>query len=144
MLKLSFDELPHYLFSDNRQFLPEERHIDRLCGEDVLLLVRKGVLRFHEDGVLAELHAGEYYIQRAGLYQQGLRPATRRIIFLCIFTVFLKKTADFLSEAPSTTNPCGHPASPETFGNRIPQTLNTKKIFMRFCPSSPNNSTTKR
>lgn len=75
MLKLSFDELPHYLFSDNRQFLPGERHIDRLCGEDVLLLVRKGVLRFHEDGVLVELHAGEYYIQRAGLYQQGLLPS---------------------------------------------------------------------
>ena len=79
------------IFSDNRQFLPEERHIDRLCGEDVLLLVRKGVLRFHEDGVLVELHAGEYYIQRAGLYQQGLLPSDAPNYFFVHFHGVFKK-----------------------------------------------------
>ena len=75
MLKLSFDELPHYIYSNNRQFFPGEYHMDRLFDEDVLILMRKGRLRFHEDGTLVKLNAGEYYIQRAGLYQQGLVPS---------------------------------------------------------------------
>lgn len=112
MLKLSFDELPHYLFSDNRQFLPGERHIDRLCGEDVLLLVRKGVLRFHEDGVLAGAARGRILYPTAGLYQQGLLPSDAPNYFFVHFTAFLKKTADFLSEAPSTTNPRGPSCKP--------------------------------
>ena len=66
---LSFDVLPHYVYSNRRQFLPDEHHLERVFHEDILILMRKGVLRFSEDGVPYELHPGEYYIQRKGLTQ---------------------------------------------------------------------------
>ena len=71
MLGLSFNELPHYIYSNNRQFLAHEHHMDRLFNEDVLILMQKGILRFSENGQPIELHANEYYLQRAGLYQTG-------------------------------------------------------------------------
>lgn len=43
----------------------------RICSQDVLVMVFDGVLRFRENGVLVEVHAGEYYIQRSGLKQEG-------------------------------------------------------------------------
>lgn len=68
-LGLTFDALPVYMYSNRRQFLPNESHMDRIFDEDVLIIMRKGILRFCEDGVPVELHPGEYYIQRAGLHQ---------------------------------------------------------------------------
>lgn len=69
---LDLDAYPEYDAGSFRTFLPGERHVTRVFGEDVLLLVLAGILRFHEDGVPVEVHPGRYYVQRAGLYQQGL------------------------------------------------------------------------
>lgn len=71
MIGLSFERLPHYIYSNSRQFLPGEHHIDRVFDKDVLIIMQKGILRFHEDGKPIELRAGEYYLQRAGLFQEG-------------------------------------------------------------------------
>ena len=60
-----------YKHSSLRFFAEHEWHIDRLCEDDVLLLVFDGILRFSEDGVMRELGAGEYYIQRRGGLQKG-------------------------------------------------------------------------
>lgn len=60
-----------YKHSSLRYFAEHEHHIDRLCEDDVLLLVFKGTLRFEEDGVACEIGAGEYYIQRRGGLQKG-------------------------------------------------------------------------
>jgi len=54
-----------------RYFNPGEHHCRRLSRDNVLLLVFDGVLRFSEDGVPYEIKAGEYYIQKEGLYQEG-------------------------------------------------------------------------
>ena len=54
-----------------RYFDPHEYHITRHCADDVLLLVYEGVLRFRENGIDREVSAGEYYIQKAGLLQEG-------------------------------------------------------------------------
>ena len=74
MLKLDFNKLPVYHHCGERQFFENEKHVNRYCEESVLILMRKGVLRFSEDGNEIELFPGEYYIQRAGLWQQGLKP----------------------------------------------------------------------
>lgn len=71
MIGLSFNKLPHYIYSNHRQFHAHEHHIDRLFNEDVLIIMRKGILRFTEENEPIELHANEYYIQRAGLQQTG-------------------------------------------------------------------------
>lgn len=71
MIGLSFEHLPHYIYSNNRQFLAGEHHITRLFDENVLIIMRKGILRFSENEQPIELRAGEYYLQRAGLLQQG-------------------------------------------------------------------------
>ncbi len=54
-----------------KRFLPGEHHITRSYKYSVLILMQQGVLRFYEAGQPVELHAGEYYIQRAGLLQEG-------------------------------------------------------------------------
>ena len=50
---LSSQTLPRFLFSHDRVFQPGEKHVTRICSEDVLLLVFSGVLRFVEDGTPA-------------------------------------------------------------------------------------------
>ncbi len=55
-----------------KYFTPEEYHVTRVYKYSVLILMLGGVLRFFEDGKLIEMHEGEYYIQRAGLLQEGL------------------------------------------------------------------------
>ena len=72
MLRLSLDKLPNYVFSSNRQFDKGEKHICRIYDMSVLILMRKGTLRFNEEGTPVELKKGEYYIQRANLYQEGV------------------------------------------------------------------------
>ena len=71
---LSMEKLPTFAFSSFRYFERRERHITRTCLKaDILLLVFEGTLRFTEDGVPVEVSAGEYYIQRKGLLQDGPR-----------------------------------------------------------------------
>lgn len=73
--ELSLNSLPRLFYANFRYFLKGEKHVTRCCGEDVLLMVFDGKLRFSENGVPVELTKGEYYIQRRGLYQQGLIPS---------------------------------------------------------------------
>lgn len=91
MEKLSFEKLPHYFFSANRQFEENECHMDRIYELSVLVLIRKGVLRFSENGVPVEVSAGEYYIQRAGMYQQGLVPSDCPNYYFIHFKGFYSK-----------------------------------------------------
>lgn len=56
-----------------RSFEYGEKHITRIFGKSVLILMLDGVLRFTEDEKDIELGAGEYYIQKQGLKQEGLR-----------------------------------------------------------------------
>ena len=71
MKYLSGDAIPQYKFSSYRFFEKGERHVERFCNDDVLLLVFKGTLRFSENGVAREVSGGEFYIQEKGLYQSG-------------------------------------------------------------------------
>lgn len=68
---LNMDLLPQYEMSSFRCFEKEERHVTRICREDVLVMVFDGVLRFYENGHLVEVSKGQYYIQRKGLLQEG-------------------------------------------------------------------------
>lgn len=68
---LSLDTLPTVTYSSFRYFEKQERHMTRVCSQDVLVMVFDGVLRFRENGVPVEVRAGEYYLQRSGLLQEG-------------------------------------------------------------------------
>lgn len=68
---ISMQTVPVYRLSAFRRFKVGERHITRVDGSDILLLMLDGVLRFTEDGVPVELTKGEYYIQQRGLPQAG-------------------------------------------------------------------------
>lgn len=70
---LDMSAVPKYEYSSFRSFFKDEHHISRICPESVLLIVFSGILRFEEDGKEVEVAAGEYYIQRAGLVQTGIR-----------------------------------------------------------------------
>lgn len=63
---LSFDKVPIYYSSSFRFFEEHEKHMTRICSQDVLLMVFEGTLRFVEDGVPVEVSEGEYYIQCRG------------------------------------------------------------------------------
>ena len=60
-----------YKYASFRYFKKNEHHLVRFCEDNVLLLVYEGVLRFSEDGVQKEVHAGEYYIQEKNHHQAG-------------------------------------------------------------------------
>ena len=60
-----------YIHASLRVFAEGERHVSRYYSRDILLLVYEGVLRFSENGIEKAVGAGEYYIQRRGLYQSG-------------------------------------------------------------------------
>ena len=64
-----------YLHSSMRYFNPGEYHVDRHCEQNVLLLVRSGVLRFTEDNIRYEVSPGEYFVQHAGGEQRGEVPS---------------------------------------------------------------------
>ena len=72
---LRTDILPQFLYCNFRYFDPKEKHITRFSKENVLLLIFDGVLRFSEDNIPVELHPGEYYIQKSGLFQSGPLPS---------------------------------------------------------------------
>ena len=63
--------LPEFAYCGYKRFEKNEHHITRVFDESVLIFMMDGVLRFEEDGKLIELGKGEYYIQRAGLFQSG-------------------------------------------------------------------------
>ncbi len=64
-----------YHFASFRFFNEKEYHVNRVCKDDVLLLVYEGILRFAEDGVFYEIHPGEYHIQKHGSSQAGILPS---------------------------------------------------------------------
>lgn len=85
MLFLDLNTPPTYLSSNNRQFLPGEKHITRSPKYNVLILMYKGILRFCEDGVPMELAPGQYYIQLAGKTQEGKKESDRPNYFYIHF-----------------------------------------------------------
>lgn len=76
-LGLDLNSPQKYISSSMRFFDDNERHVTRTFGMDVLILVFKGVLKFCEDGENVEVSAGEYYIQRRNLFQEGRIPSER-------------------------------------------------------------------
>ncbi len=71
MLGIDLNRPIVYKHASMRYFEENEAHVERLCRDDVLLLVFDGVLRFWEDGVPWEVAAGAYHIQKQGSYQQA-------------------------------------------------------------------------
>ncbi len=55
-----------------KYFRLDEFHVTRRHKNNVLILMLDGILHFFEEGKQFSLRAGEYYIQRAGLLQEGL------------------------------------------------------------------------
>lgn len=72
MTGLNLDVLPAYVGSSFRYFDPNEKHVTRVCPDDVLLMVFDGALCFSENGRPVRVKKGEYYIQRSGLFQEGV------------------------------------------------------------------------
>jgi len=74
-MNIDLDKPIVYKHASFRFFAKNEHHTSRLSTDNVLLLVYDGVLRFSEEGVPYEIGAGEYFIQRSGLYQSGELPS---------------------------------------------------------------------
>lgn len=71
MMGINLNRPVQYRHASLRFFHEGEHHVTRYYQSDILLLVYEGVLRFSENGEPCEVAAGEYYIQRGGLYQSG-------------------------------------------------------------------------
>ena len=70
---LSFSPAQQFRTSAKKIFRPDELHVTRVKDYAILILMTDGILRFREAGVDIELRPGEYYIQRTGLFQEGVR-----------------------------------------------------------------------
>ncbi len=82
---LNLHILPKYCYSSHKYFQPGECHVRRRCGEDVLILMMEGTLYFTEDGIPTEVHPGEYYIQRRGLFQESEIPSDGAVYYYIHF-----------------------------------------------------------
>ena len=69
---LDLARIPQYGFSSFRYFEAHEKHVNRICSDDVIVIVFGGVLKFHEGGRPVEVSAGEYYIQEKEILQEGV------------------------------------------------------------------------
>ncbi len=69
---LLLDKIPEFMYSSFRYFEEHEKHLTRICSQDVLVMVYEGTLRFGENGTLVEVSKGEYYIQRRGMEHTGM------------------------------------------------------------------------
>lgn len=72
---LDLDQAPPCISCSFRRFDPEECHVTRVSDSDVLLLMLEGELIFWEDGRRISLLPGQWYIQKAGLVQEGREPS---------------------------------------------------------------------
>ncbi len=87
--------LPEFVLCAMRHFEPGEHHVTRIFDKSVLILMLEGILRFEEGKEEIELYPGEYYIQRAGLFQNGRLPSERPVYFyLHMDASFSDKAAD--------------------------------------------------
>lgn len=68
---LDLDQVPSCTECSFRRFDPGEYHVTRLAEYDVLLLMLEGELIFYENGKRVSLKPGQWYIQKAGLLQEG-------------------------------------------------------------------------
>lgn len=68
---LDLTQVPLCFIVGYKQFKPHEKHVNRKHLNDVLIILVSGTLRFTEDGIPVELHAGEYYIQYRQHQQRG-------------------------------------------------------------------------
>ncbi|MBQ8409851.1 MAG: helix-turn-helix transcriptional regulator [Clostridia bacterium] len=69
---LNHSPAPEFFICNKKVFLQGEEHITRISERSVLILMISGTLRFLENGSEISLEAGDYYIQRQQLLQQGI------------------------------------------------------------------------
>ena len=83
---LDLNELPKYEFSCFRRFIKDEKHIERISTENVLILMLEGTLIFEENGTEISLNPNEYYIQKSGGRQSGPKPSLMPYYYFVHFT----------------------------------------------------------
>ncbi len=82
---LCFEPAPTFRTCATKVFEKDELHITRRHHNSVLILMASGILRFREDGHDVELSAGEYYVQRDTLFQEGVRLGEMPVYFYIEF-----------------------------------------------------------
>ena len=70
-----------------RFFQEGEHHIERRFAQSVLVMGLERTLYFEEEGKPVAVSPGEWYIQRAGLFQTGKGAVRLPFISTCILTV---------------------------------------------------------
>lgn len=109
MYGLDLSQLPEYRNSSFKYFADGEKHVTRICPDDVLIMMYDGDLYFNENNIPVKLSRGDYYIQKRGLFQQGLIPSSTARYYYIHFcgeycdngdTLPLRGTADYASFFP--------------------------------------------
>ncbi len=78
------DSLMQLHHASMKYFVPGEVHVTRICPYSVLILMIDGTLRFREDKTEISVTPGEYYIQRAGLLQEGVPMQGRTPVYFYV------------------------------------------------------------
>ncbi len=73
---LDLNILPQFSTSAYKFFTKNEKHINRVCHNNVLIIMLDGTLYFNENGQPVVIKKNEYYIQKSGLYQEGVLPSS--------------------------------------------------------------------
>ena len=93
---LSFFPAQQFRTSAKKVFRADELHVTRVKDYAILILMTEGILRFREAGVDVELRPGEYYIQRTGLFQEGVRLGEMPVYYYVEFDAGFSEDANGL------------------------------------------------
>ena len=97
MYGLDMDNLPEYCNSGFFRFRKGQKHTTRICPYDVCVIMLEGTLYFNEDGKPVQVSKGEYYIQKSGLFQEGVIPSSDAFYY---YIHFHGKYADSKNAVP--------------------------------------------
>lgn len=105
---LNMNEFPIYHESRFRIFTEGEKHVTRYFSDDVLIIMLDGTLYFNENHQPVQLNKGQYYIQRRGLFQEGVIPSSTAryyyIHFLGTYTPITEPSAKHQNLLPLSGN----------------------------------------
>lgn len=120
--------IPNYCFSSFRSFDVGEKHVNRICNEDIIIFVFDGILRFRENGNNIEVCKNQYYIQKSGLKQEGIIASSKPRYFYIHFNGCINDDSSGI--------PIKGEFSPKKFNHMFSELNNLNSVIDSFLQST--------
>ncbi len=114
-INIKIPPYPIYKISAFREFIENEWHITRLNSEYILIIMFEGTLYFTENGIETALCAGDWYIQKPGMFQSAKRASISPKYYYIHFDIPDNETSQYYFPPISITIPTGGKCNPNIY-----------------------------